>query len=138
MIVKLGMDYFKGNPIDKYLVIGKAACDGELNETSSGKRIGKVSVKAAEEKNGTAKWVTVTMWDSQSIYAASVRKGDAVLAVGNLKTREYNGKEYIDLNAEYINTCGNGAEMPSTNFAPAGEPVNIFTDMDDVGDELPF
>ena len=54
-------------------------------------------------------------------YARSIKKGDAVCAIGVIEMREYNGKTYKDLNCQWINFVG----VSRTQSAPMAPPVPI-------------
>lgn len=102
MITKLGVDHYKGTEHPVYLLCGRAARDGELRSTSTGKTVGAVSVKAKESKDGQAMWVSVEAWEAQGRALAALHKGDMLLAVGQLAEREYNGKTYYTLWADFV------------------------------------
>ena len=56
-------------------------------------------------------------------YARSIKKGDAVFAVGIIETREYNGKTYNDLNCQWLNFIGKVGVSPSPSPAPYTTPM---------------
>lgn len=144
MLKDIGTDYFKGREYKYFLLFGNAIKDGAVNLTSTGKKIGKVSVKAGENKDGTADFISVTAWEEKADQYAAIRKGDTVLAIGQLREREYNGRIFRDLNAEFIAVNAKlsklGIEPAAAPAEPAFEPVQQnFVDIsaDDDG-ELPF
>ena len=77
-------------------------------------------------------------------YARNIKKGDAVFAVGVLETREYNGKQYSDLNCQWLNFVGkSGAAAAPSSTVPDAPAVSTadqisFEDSPDDDDDLPF
>lgn len=143
MIKSIGTDYYKGREFEYWLIFGNAIRDGEVNTTSTGKKIGKVSVKAGENKDGTAEFYKVVAWEEHADRIGAIRKGDTVLAIGQLREREYNGRIYKDLNADFIAVnpkLGGGAPTAAAPAEPAFTPVQqnfVDISVDDDG-ELPF
>lgn len=123
------------------LLSGRVARDGELLTTQSGKEIGFASVPAYSKQDGTTVWLTVKGWGHWARVVASARKGDSLFAVGRIDSREYNGKTYNDLVADYVFVSR--ASDPAPAPAPAARPgVNVsaadFAEIDEEDGELPF
>lgn len=84
-------------------------------------------------------WCNVVAWHDLASLLAVARKGDAVFVVGRLKSREYNGKTYTDLEAEFLTVSSvhaavaNPARAESSSIPPAA----LFSEEQDEG-ELPF
>lgn len=122
------------------LVAGRATSDGERRTTSGGKTYGTVSVRAYTRQDGTAAFLTVKAWDAHSAaLLASLQKGDQLLAAGRLDIREYNGKTYTDLSADFVYA----GDQPVSGFRLAGKPVDVIPEDDfaEIGEEdgkLPF
>lgn len=91
-----------GNEVKTGLVIARATCDGDIRITSSGKEVGSISVRAYGRKDGTAAFLTVKGWGHLARQLSVMVKGDRVIAAGRLESREYNGKTYTDLIADYV------------------------------------
>lgn len=97
-------------------------------------------IKVGERQNGSNKeavWANCQAWHDLGHYAAQIRKGDVVFAVGKLDVREYEGKTYKNVNCEYISIQGKAdraAPQPPT-FDTADLPVDA-TVFDDDG--VPF
>lgn len=119
------------------LLAGRAAKDGELLTTRSGKQVGSVSVPAYDRQDGTTAWLTVKGWGHWARVVASARKGDAVLAAGRIDSRDYEGRTYNDLVADYA--CVSHSAAGTAAAASSGVPVNAddFAEIEDDG-ELPF
>lgn len=84
-------------------------------------------------------WCNLVAWHDLASILAAARKGDSVLAIGKLKSREYNGKTYTDLEAEYISVASvrTAAAVPSPQASelPADDQ---FTALNEDDGELPF
>lgn len=123
----------EGKKIPTGLLAGRAAKDGDIHATNSGKTVGSVSVPAYSNADGTTVWLTVKGWGHWARLLANCRKGDAIIAAGRIESREYNGQTYNDLVADYVCVSSSGdASAPPAYAAPGG-----FAEMEDDGD-FPF
>ena len=72
----------------------------------------------------------------------AVRKGDSILCIGPMKSREYNGKTYVDIDAEFIcRSSIDGGAVVSGQYTNAPIATQIdFADLseEDGEDDLPF
>ena len=125
-----------GKEVKTGLVIARATCDGDIRTTGTGKEVGSISVRAYSRKDGTAAFLTVKGWGKLAREFSVMVKGDTVVAAGRLETREYNGKTYTDLVADYVWTT-----EPTPHFPVQSGGVDVsaadFKEEDDPG-ELPF
>lgn len=125
------------------MVCGGCSCDAELQYVGSdnkrlckvGVAVGKVADPAGGERQKT-KWCNVVAWHDMASILSQARKGDAVLAIGRLKTRTYNDKEYADLVAEYISVASVHAQAESAAAFIA--PQQEFAELTEDDGELPF
>lgn len=126
------------------MVCGAAGRDGELQyvgddqkrKCSLGLAVAKRPVEG-QEKPETV-WANVVAWHDAAAVLAQAKKGTQVLAIGRLRTHEYNGKEYTDLVADFVWPCCLGAAVDT--IAGAGPaPIAGAPDQpeEDEG-ELPF
>ena len=140
-LIKIGTSYYNGADRPVYLLQGNATRDGE-QAPINGKDHGKVSVAALQTADGSTVFVTVNGWREKAADVAAVEKMDSVLAVGALKTREYNGKKYYDLDADFICISGvssaGAARERSYQPYPAPTEDPQFTELEDAPGELPF
>lgn len=131
-------DYNKnGEEVKTGLVAATAIRDGELRITNSGKEVGSVSVRAYNRKDGTAAFITVKGWGHTARQLSGLNKGDSLMAAGRIETREYNGKNYTDLVADFVLTSSHPAgtaenmnalqgRMDQAGFAPiSGEDGDL-------------
>ena len=141
-LFKIGTAYINSESFPVYLCCGNAVRDGE-DAPIKGKPHSKVSVAAVENEDGSTVFVQINGWRKRASDVAAVRKGDTVMAVGRLMSRESEGKTYFDLDAEYISVGGvpgrKRAQAPLDAPGPSvpefAEPE--FTDFSDAED-LPF
>lgn len=136
-LTKIGKTYYNGEERPVYLLQGNAVRDGEESPIN-GTPHAKVSVAAQQREDGSTLFVTVNGWRDRAAQVAAVQKMDSVLAVGVLKKRDYNGKDYLDLDADFIAISGAGilgADL--TRAAPYGGSGD-FSELDDTEDDLPI
>lgn len=85
-------------------------------------------------------WCNVVAWHDLASLLAAARKGDPVFVVGRLKSREYNGKTYTDLEAEWLNVASvrTAVDAPPQAVVPGGVPKDPYEALRDDNGELPF
>lgn len=131
MQVKLG---------DSVLVVGKCTGDAEYKRVGQkDSPIASFSLIVGKRQDTTTIFANCKAWYRLAEYAKHIRKGDHVIVIGQLESREYNGKTYTDLVAEWINFVGqDGTAHQET--APNGTPYHAgVTFEEDNGDgDLPF
>ena len=126
----------EGKKLQTGLIAGRAAKDGQIYATQSGKEVGSVSVPGYDKQDGTTAWLTVKGWGHWARLLANVRKGDSVFAIGRVESHDYEGKTYNDLVADYVSASTAGqATAQSAYSGPA--PADNFAEIQDDG-ELPF
>lgn len=112
------------------IVAGTATRDAESKFTQSGKAVTKFGVYIGKE-NGESKYANVVCWDNLAVYAAPIAKDCNVIVAGRITQREYNGKTYTDIVADWINYI-----MPPLPTVPDGIPPDDFVAV--VDNDLPF
>lgn len=128
----------EGKKLQTGLIVGRAAKDGQIYATQSGKEVGSVSVPAYDKQDGTTAWLTVKGWGHWARLLANVRKGDSVFAVGRVESHDYEGKTYNDLVADYVCVSASTAgQTPAQSAYAAPVPTDNFTEIEDDG-EFPF
>lgn len=123
-------------------VIGNLGKDVELKDVN-GKTVASFSVadKSGFGQNQQTNWYSVNIWDglAKTNFVDYLNKGQQVMVVGELSTREYNGKTYLEIKRVYdIKLCG-GQQQQS---APQQQPQSYAqpkpqAPQDDL-EELPF
>lgn len=121
-------------PDGSIMVCGGCSKDAELQIVGEkGSRKCSVGI-AAGKRNEETVWVNVVAWHNLASILCAARKGDPVFVIGKLETREYNGKEYKDLVAEFVNVCSVSAVAAN----PAPMPAAGFEELADDDEVLPF
>lgn len=117
---------------------GNTGKDAEHKTTQGGSELCAFSV-AAEVGYGDNKqthWVNVTKWGKGSEGLARIlRKGSKVSVSGELSTREYEGKTYLQCRADHVAIQGTPNGGQSTGGA---EPADMSGGHDDLSDDIPF
>lgn len=121
------------------MVCGGISRDAELEHVGQdNKRVCKVGVAVGKDEDGKTKWCNVVAWHDLASILCVARKGDPVLVIGKLKSREYNGKTYTDLVADFVSVASVHAVAESEAAHPTFTPqVPNFEELDD-SEELPF
>lgn len=128
------------------MVCGTCGKDAEfkaVGEKNSRKCTVSLAVGKRQDGGGNPStvWCNVIAWRDLASLLAPARKGDAVFVVGRLKSREYNGKTYTDLEAEFVSVASVHAAMAFPGKAVEAQNAtdeNPFQPLDDDGDILPF
>lgn len=81
--------------------------------------------------NGQNEIINVTAWFELAVHTAHLKKGDRIIATGELKSSEYNGKLYWELEADCITVTPSGAVAMQDEI-----PTEGFTDIN--SDDIPF
>ena len=134
----------------EFMVIGCLPRDAELkkvgnNNSSKTSFSIKASEKTLPDGKKEAQWTNCVAWHEMARICAGFKKGDVVMAVGRIESREYNGKTYKDLVVEFAVK----ASVPETSagFTPASgntaiDPADELGDLSDFDsldpDDIPF
>lgn len=125
---------------ENVLVAGTAGKDAELRQVGEKNTpVCKFSL-AVDKREDKTVWAECEAWQRLSGYAANIRKGDAVLALGKVQSHEYNGKTYHTLRCEFVcNPAAFGmAAIEKSAGGAAQEAAGGFVDITGEGEELPF
>lgn len=133
-----------------FMVVGYVPKDAELkkvgnNNSSKTSFSIKASEKTLPDGKKEAQWTNCVAWHEMARICAGFKKGDFVMAVGKIESREYNGKTYKDLVVEFAVK----ASVPETSagFTPASgntaiDPADELGDLSDFDsldpDDIPF
>jgi single-strand DNA-binding protein len=87
--------------LNKMMIIGNLGADPELRYTPSGKAVTDLRVAVNNNQRGPdGEWVEDTLWFRVSVWeqaaerlAEQLRKGNKVFAEGQLRVREYEGRD---------------------------------------------
>lgn len=134
------------------LVWGEVSRDAQLVSTKSGGYFVKFGICAGADKNGEKKYIDCKSFLKGVVgYAKDFQRGDPILAVGRMESREYDGKTYWDLNLGFcispsvVPDMGEAAlSLVSAMASKAKEMENPtvegpqFAEVEDDEGELPF
>lgn len=120
----------------EFMVVGYVPKDAELKKVGQNQSSKTTfSVKAAEKMLPDGKkepqWTNCVAWHDLARACAGFKKGDFVMAIGRIETREWEGKKYKDLVVEFAVKAGGSPVVPSGSFTPASGSTAI-----DPADEL--
>lgn len=134
----------------EFMVIGCLPRDAELkkvgqNNSSKTSFSLKASEKTLPDGKKEAQWTNCVAWHEMARICAGFKKGDVVMAVGKIESREYNGKTYKDLVVEFAvkaavpeTSSGLAPASGSTAIDPADE-LGDLSDFDSLDpDDIPF
>ena len=127
-------------------ILGKLGSDVELKDIN-GTALAKFSVAqnvGFGDKKST-NWFSVSIWGGQakSNFVDYLKKGQMVQVVGELSTREYNGKTYMEVRSYSCNLAGSPQQAPQQQgYAqpkPQAQPKQTAGGgTSDLDDDLPF
>ena len=129
---------------ESVIVVGKAIKDAEFKIVGSkGSPVCSLSLNVGKRQDTTTIFANVKAWYSLAEYSRHICKGDAVIAIGHTESREYNGKTYTDLIAEWINFVGDNeasTDLPTAETSPSGKPYPQGTKFEEAPNDgdLPF
>jgi len=121
-------------------IFGNLGKDVELKDVN-GKRLASFSVadKSGFGDNKQTNWYSITIWDglAKTNFVDYLKKGQQVMVTGELSTREYNGKTYLEVKRVYdIKLCGGQQQQQAAPQQQQGyaQPKP----QDDLDSDLPF
>jgi len=118
-------------------IAGNIGKDAVFKSTQGGQELCNFTVAATigyGDKEQTL-WFDVTKWGKGTEKLASfLTKGKQVTVSGELSTREYEGKTYLQLRAEHIKLQGGKGEQQTQQSTGFGGGFGS----DDLDDEIPY
>lgn len=120
-------------------VAGNAGKDAVHKTTQGGADLCNFSIAGTVgfgERKQTV-WFDVTKWGKGSEGLSQyIRKGTKLTVVGELSTREHEGKTYLQINADYIQ-LQDKRENQAAGYQ-SNQYVGVATSDDDLDDDVPF
>lgn len=128
------------------IILGKLGGDVEVKDVN-GTALAKFSVaqNVGYGDKKSVNWFNVSIWGGQakSNFVDYLKKGQMVQVVGELSTREYNGKTYLEVRSYSCNLAGGSPQnnqqqsqpKPQQGYAQQQGYNNQANDLDD---SLPF
>lgn len=115
------------------MVIGKATNDADYKLVGAkNSALCKFGLVVGRNTDDSPRYANVDAWWDIADYCKIIKKGDVVQAFGTIEEREYKGKIYKTLRAEYVNVMKKITMAPSQNENADDGFVEV-TD-----DDLPF
>lgn len=94
-----------------------------------------IAVEQRDRDGKKTQWVNCSMWGQRGEkLSRHITKGTKICASGELTTREYNGKTYLELNVSDVTFLG-GGQQQGTGYREHDAPAP--RDIDD-SDSIPF
>lgn len=123
-------------------IFGNLGKDVELKDVN-GKTVASFSVadKSGFGDNKQTNWYSVSIWDglAKTAFVDYLKKGQQVMVTGELSTREYNGKTYLEVKRVYdIKLCGGQQQQQSSPQQQQGYAPQPKPQVEPLGDDLPF
>lgn len=124
-------------------VAGKVTKDAEVKRVGDKQSlVASFSIIAGKRKDTTTIFVNCKAWRELAEYAAQIKKGDAVFAIGQIESREWNGKTYEDLKCVWLNIAKAGSSVMPYAVPEAAPSAPIYADFTEIEDDdenpLPF
>lgn len=122
-----------------------ATIAGNIGKTAETRNAGQTTVTgfsvAVEQRGKDGKktqWVNCSMWGKRGeALAPHITKGGKICASGELTTREYDGKTYLELSVQDVTLLGGGSSGGGGSAQrPADQGSTYGGDLD--GDTIPF
>ena len=149
--IKIGQSTFNNETSAVMLLQGKATRDAE-NRPVNGKEHTQVSIAAGEDKSGNELYITLNGWRQNAELVGAIKKNDSILAIGRLKTREYNGNIYDHTRMKWSCVAddvrkGKAGRLPNDKLVDTSGASGNGSSMDsyansgfssDSDDEIPF
>lgn len=127
---------------DSVLVSGKAIKDAEYKIVGAKESpICSFGLNVGKRQDTTTIFVNCKAWYGLAEYAKNICKGDTVIVIGHTESREYNGKTYTDLTADWLNILSaDFVQSISAETAPSGKayPAGVKFEEDNNKEPLPF
>ena len=123
---------------ESVLVVGKCIKDAEYKRVGAkDSPVTSFALNVGKRQDTTTIFVNCKAWYALAEYSKQICKGDAVIVIGRTESREYNGKTYTDLIAEWINFV---SDSETAELSPSGVPYPkgaVFEETDSK-EPLPF
>ncbi len=107
--------------MNNWSIVGRVGRDAETRHTPNGKQVARwtVAVDHGWGENKQTIWVDCNLWGERGAkLAGHIRKGDRIGVVGEMGTREHEGKTYIQLDVRDVTLLSAKRESRDTDGAP--------------------
>lgn len=122
-------------------IAGNCTKDAETRQTQSGQSVTSWAIAVNGFANGekTSMFFDVQFWGKRGEQAARFAvKGAKMAVTGDLSTREYNGKTYLQVNGSDFTPLGGGQRNDDAGQGGGGYGAGGGGRSDNMDDDLPF
>ena len=121
-------------------IFGNCAKDAELRQTQDGQGVCGFDIAVNDRRTKETYWFSVSYWGKPGAAVAPyLRKGQPVVVSGEFRWREYNGKKYLQVNANSVALAGKDSRdlHPTKETAGTEHPSQYASDQE-LDDDIPF
>lgn len=122
------------------MVSGRATKDADFRIVGAkDSRLCKIGLAVGKRQDTTTIFVNIVAWHDLASLLATAQKGDSVAVWGRMtEPREYNGKTYQDLEADWLSVASVHAAVADPMTGLADKVEGAFGEDDGDEDSLPF
>ena len=114
------------------IVAGRAVKDAELKHVGDkGTALCEFGLAVDKKSDNQTVFANCKAWRELGEYASLISKGDSVAVIGTIEEREYNGKTYKNIVADWLNVVKLSKGVPDHSSS-------TFEELGDSDGELPF
>ncbi len=109
-----------------WAITGNLGRDAEVRQAGNSTVCGfSVAVKSGFGDKAQTNWVSCSIWGKQAEGALPgyLKKGQQVAVTGELSTREYEGKTYLELRVNSIDLVGSKGDNSAPQVTPPSQPM---------------
>ena len=121
-------------------IFGNCAKDAELRQTQNGQEVCGFDIAVNDRRTKETYWFSVSYWGKPGAAVAPyLRKGQPVVVSGEFRWREYNGKKYLQVNANSVALAGkNSSDLHPTKEIAGTEHPSQYASDQELDDDIPF
>jgi len=132
--------------MNSFSAVGRIGRDAVTRFTQGGKAVTgwALAVDKGFGDNKQTVWLDCSWWGERGQKVADfIKKGDRLAVVGEIGTREHDGKTYVTLDIREVTLLGEkregGTQRPARQAPAQNSPAQNSTPMDDfAADDIPF
>lgn len=132
--------------MNNFAAVGRIGRDAVTRFTQAGKAVTgwALAVDKGFGENKQTVWLDCSWWGERGQKVADfIKKGDRLAVVGEIGTRDHDGKTYVTLDIRDVTLLGEkkegGTQRPARQAPPQDSPAQNLPPIDDFADDdLPF
>ncbi len=121
-------------------ILGNCAKDAVVRQTQNGSDVCSFDIAVNDRRTKEVYWFSVSYWGKGGVAVAPyLRKGQPVAVSGDFSWRDYEGKKFLQINADKVELAGKNSNDPHPTKETAGDehPSQYASDQE-LDDEIPF